>query len=188
MQRVLTCLKYPSQSWPGWKIFIFVRGTGTACQPACMRYRLKNTGVAVLSWRRFHDWPCCHALHFLPQAGPAGSLRGGFAGLPAGIGLSFSLQLLIYPGCAAHQSSNSHSRFGHAFVLEREQIDWLFDHYLRTPADREDWRFAPLNTPDVDGLAPATSLARSDPLFDEGLLYADKLRAAGVAVYLEIYK
>ena len=31
-------------------------------------------------------------------------------------------------------------------------------------------------------------LAECDPLVDEGLLYADKLRAAGVAVDLEIYR
>ena len=46
-----------------------------------------------------------------------------------------------------------------------------------------------MNTPDVDGFAPACiGQAECDPLFDDGLLYADKLFAAGVAVDLEIYK
>ena len=54
-------------------------------------------------------------------------------------------------------------------------------------ADRDDWRFAPLNAPDHDGLAPAwIGLAELDPLVDEGVMYADKLRHAGVAVDLEI--
>ena len=54
---------------------------------------------------------------------------------------------------------------------------------------REDWRFAPLNAQDVDGVAPAWfGLAECDPLVDDGLAYADKLRAAGVAVDLEIYR
>jgi acetyl esterase len=42
---------------------------------------------------------------------------------------------------------------------------------------------------DVDGVAPAwLGLAECDPLVDEGLAYADKLRAAGVAVDLELYQ
>jgi acetyl esterase len=56
-------------------------------------------------------------------------------------------------------------------------------------AEREDWRFAPLHAPDVDGVAPAwIGLAECDPLVDEGVDYADKLRLAGVPVDLEIYR
>jgi acetyl esterase len=41
----------------------------------------------------------------------------------------------------------------------------------------------------VDGVAPAwQGLAECDPLVDEGVAYADKLRGAGVAVDLEIYR
>ena len=55
--------------------------------------------------------------------------------------------------------------------------------------ERGDWRFAPLNTPDLEGVAPAWfGLAECDPLVDDGLAYADKLRAAGVPVDLEIYR
>jgi acetyl esterase len=104
-------------------------------------------------------------------------------------GLPLALQLLFYPGCAAHQDTPSHQTYAHGFVLEESQISWFFNHYVNTPADRDDWRFAPLNAPDVDGVAPAwIGLAECDPLVDEGLMYADKLRAAGVAVELEIYR
>jgi acetyl esterase len=42
---------------------------------------------------------------------------------------------------------------------------------------------------DVSGLAPAwIGLAECDPLVDEGVAYADHLRAQGVSVDLEIYK
>jgi acetyl esterase len=103
--------------------------------------------------------------------------------------LPLVLQLLFYPGCAAHQDTPSHRRFAKGFVLEEAQITWFFDHYVRNPADRDDWRFAPLHAPDVDGVAPAwIGLAECDPLVDEGVMYGDKLRSAGVPVDLEIYR
>lgn len=103
--------------------------------------------------------------------------------------LPLALQLLFYPGCTAHQDTPSHNIFAHGFVLEEPHITYFFNHYLRTVADRDDWRFSPLNAPDVEGVAPAwLGLAECDPLVDEGILYADKLRAAGVPVDLEIYR
>jgi len=103
--------------------------------------------------------------------------------------LPLALQLLFYPGCTAHQDTPSHKTFAHGFVLEEPHITYFFNHYLRTVADRNDWRFSPLTAPDVEGVAPAWfGLAECDPLVDEGVLYADKLRAAGVPVDLEIYR
>lgn len=104
-------------------------------------------------------------------------------------GIPIQLQLLFYPGCAARQDSASHARYGQGLLLERELTDFFFSQYLRDDADRDDWRFAPLNAPDVAGVAPAWfGLAECDPLIDEGLQYADKLRSAGVSVDLEIYR
>lgn len=103
--------------------------------------------------------------------------------------LPLALQLLFYPGCAAHQDTPSHKTFAEGFVIGEEQISYFFNHYVNSPADRDDWRFAPLLSPDVEGVAPAwIGLAECDPLVDEGVLYADKLRAAGVEVDLEIYR
>lgn len=104
-------------------------------------------------------------------------------------GLALAMQLLFYPGCAAHQDTPSHKTFAQGFVIEEPHISYFFNHYVNTPADRDDWRFAPLLAPDVEGVAPAwIGLAECDPLVDEGVLYADKLRTAGVAVDLEIYR
>ena len=118
-----------------------------------------------------------------------GTLAAVCAILARDAGLQLALQLLFYPGCAAHQDTPSHRDFAHGLVLEAAQITWFFDLYVRSPADRDDWRFSPLNAPDVEGVAPAWfGLAELDPLVDEGVMYADKLRAAGVAVNLEIYR
>ncbi|MES2511462.1 MAG: alpha/beta hydrolase [Pseudomonadota bacterium] len=118
-----------------------------------------------------------------------GTLAAMCAVLARDAGLRLSLQLLFYPGCAAHQDTDAHRRFAEGFVLGEAQITWFFNQYVRSPADRDDWRFAPLNAADVDHVAPAwIGLAECDPLVDEGVLYADKLRAAGVSVDLEIYR
>lgn len=104
-------------------------------------------------------------------------------------GLLLALQMLFYPGCAAHQETPSHKTYAEGFVIGEAQITYFFNHYVNTPADRDEWRFAPLLAPDVDGVAPAwIGLAECDPLVDEGVMYADKLRTAGVAVDLEIYR
>ena len=103
------------------------------------------------------------------------------------IGLPLALQLLITPGLTAHADTASHHLFANGFLLDRDSIAWFFDHYIPR-AQRRDWRFAPLEA-DVDGVAPACLLlAECDPLCDEGLAYADRLRLAGVDVALELYR
>jgi acetyl esterase len=118
-----------------------------------------------------------------------GTLAAACAILARDAGLPLQLQVLIYPGTCAHQDTDSHARYASGLVLERPGILWFFEQYVRSTTDREDWRFAPLNAPDVEGVAPAfVCLAELDPLVDEGVQYADMLRMAGVPVALEIYK
>lgn len=118
-----------------------------------------------------------------------GTLAAVCAILARDAGLPLALQLLFYPGCTAHQDTPSHTTYARGLVLEEPAISWFFGHYATTRAQREDWRFAPLLAPDVDGVAPAwIGLAECDPLVDEGIDYADKLRLAGVPVDLEIYR
>jgi acetyl esterase len=102
--------------------------------------------------------------------------------------LPLALQLLITPGTAAHPDTPSHKLFANGFLLDAAAIAWFFDHYVPYH-HRRDWRFAPLLVDDVDGVAPAcVILAECDPLVDEGLAYADRLRGAGVAVELELFR
>jgi acetyl esterase len=102
--------------------------------------------------------------------------------------IDLRLQLLFYPGCAGRPASASHQRYGHGLMLEQAHIEYFFGHYI-DDADRDDWRFSPLDADDVEGVAPAWfGLAECDPIADDAIHYADKLRAAGVAVDLEIYR
>lgn len=104
------------------------------------------------------------------------------------LGLPLALQLLVTPGTTAFADTPSHRLFANGFLLESEAIAWFFDHYIDR-ARRTDWRFAPLEADDLEGVAPAcVLLAECDPLIDEGVAYADKLRAAGVPVQLELYR
>jgi acetyl esterase len=103
-------------------------------------------------------------------------------------GLELKLQVLFYPGCAGRPEAPSHRRYGEGLLLEQAHIEYFFGQYI-ADGERDDWRFAPLNTPDLEGVAPAWfGLAECDPLVDDALHYADKLRAAGVMVDLEIYR
>lgn len=98
-------------------------------------------------------------------------------------GWPLALQLLIYPGLAARQDTASHRTLAEGVLLDADVIQWFFGNYLRSEADRNDWRFAPLVHPDLTGVAPAwVGLPEYDPLHDEGRLYALRLREAGVLV------
>jgi len=102
------------------------------------------------------------------------------------LGLPLALQLLITPGTTAFADTASHQAFASGYLMDAQTIAWFFDQYIAR-AERGDWRFAPLLADDVDGVAPACFiLAENDALVDEGLAYADRLRAAGVAVTLEL--
>lgn len=97
-------------------------------------------------------------------------------------------QLLLYPCASAWQDSGSHRRLASGYLLEAKTLQWMFNLYLRTDADRTDWRFAPLETPDLSKLAPACLvLAEYDPLLDEGMAYAGRLQASGVATQVNVY-
>lgn len=110
-------------------------------------------------------------------------------------GWPLALQLLFYPGCGGHQDTASQRTYAQGFLLEKAHIDYFFGLYLSEPAQRQDWRFAPLDGRDehgepkaLEGVAPVwLGLAECDPLVDEGLAYGDRLRLAGVPVELELY-
>jgi acetyl esterase len=102
--------------------------------------------------------------------------------------IPLQMQLLITPGTTAYADTPSHRRFGKGYLLDARTIEWFFSHYI-DHSQRKDWRFAPLNADSLDDVAPAAVLlAECDPLVDEGLAYADRLRMSGVPVQLELVR
>ena len=117
-----------------------------------------------------------------------GTLSAVCAILARDAGFPLELQVLITAGTAAYQDTESHERFAHGYILEKPAIDWFFAQYIEHE-QRTDWRFAPLLADDLEGVAPAwVGVAEVDPLADEDIAYADRLRMAGVPVDLEIYR
>ena len=118
-----------------------------------------------------------------------GTLAAACAVRAAQQDLPLRLQLLFYPGMQAEALTPSRTLYGNGFLLSEAQIQWMFQTFVRNAADFADWRFAPLHADDVSGVAPLwMGLAECDPIVDDSLLWADKLRAAGVPVELELYR
>jgi acetyl esterase len=93
-----------------------------------------------------------------------------------------AFQLLIYP---ATQMGGVSAERAHAsgYLLDSRTIDWFQAQYLPQDADPADPRISPLAANDLGGLPPTYMItAGFDPLREEGIAYAEKLRAAGVPV------
>jgi acetyl esterase len=92
-------------------------------------------------------------------------------------------QLLIYPVTDLSSARLSYQEHKHARPLSAAMMSWFKKHYLRNEADASNPYASPLLMRDLTGLPPATIInAEYDPLRDDGLAYAEKLRASGVAV------
>ncbi|KAB0494811.1 alpha/beta hydrolase [Pseudomonas vancouverensis] len=97
------------------------------------------------------------------------------------------LQVLLYPVIDAVQKRPSLARFAEGYLLEATTLEWFYQQYQRSPADRSDWRFSPLHAERLQRLTPTVLwLAEYDPLLDEGLAWAEKLRAVGQPLVLEV--
>jgi acetyl esterase len=87
----------------------------------------------------------------------------------------------VYPVTDYEFESDSMRENADGYFLTVDGIRWYNDHYARTPADRDDWRYSPLRAADLSGLPPAFVVtAERDPLRDQGEAYAGRLRDAGV--------
>jgi acetyl esterase len=103
-------------------------------------------------------------------------------------GLKIAFQLLMFPQMQMGGETSSMHEFAVGYLLERQAIEYFNSLYLPPDADRNSPRVSPLKAKDFAGLPPAyVMLGGYDPLHDEGLAYAEKLRAAGVKVTIADY-
>jgi len=99
-------------------------------------------------------------------------------------GPAVRFQALAYPVTDYWQAGRaSYDRYAEGYTLSGDFMRWTFQQYLPDSFDRADPYLFPLHTVDLSGLPPALIItAEFDPLRDEGRAYAERLRAAGVAV------
>lgn len=95
-----------------------------------------------------------------------------------------ALHVLIYPALDSTCSQRSHTTYAQRYLLTRPLLDWYYagyfggDHAVRRTPDA-----SPLHASDFHGLPPALIYtAGFDPLLDDGIAYAARLKDAGVPV------
>ncbi len=98
-------------------------------------------------------------------------------------------QVMIYAGVDPELDTPSMHDLRDAYILPSERIDWYLDLYLPADQDRHAPRAAPLFSPHLEGQPDTLIIAAGhDPLWDDGLAYAQALRDAGVTVDLLTYE
>jgi acetyl esterase len=98
------------------------------------------------------------------------------AGRPA-----IGCQLLIYPATVMGRVPDKESATG--VIQDARNFAWFKDNYLPAGTDPRDPRVSPLYAADLSGLPAAYIVtAGYDLLRSDGIAYAEKLKAAGVAV------
>jgi len=93
-----------------------------------------------------------------------------------------AFQLLIYPSIRLSRELTKRP-FGAGYRLDDRAVQWFYAHYMPDGADGSDPRLSPIEAKDLSGLPSAYVVtAGFDPLRDEGIAYAEKLKQAGGTV------
>ncbi|WP_395407527.1 alpha/beta hydrolase [Pseudoduganella sp. UC29_106] len=92
-------------------------------------------------------------------------------------------QLLLYPVLDGGCDTPSYASYAEGYLLTADLMRWFWRQYVPSGQDRLSPRASPLRAESLAGLPAATILtAECDPLHDEAVRYAQRLRDAGVPV------
>jgi acetyl esterase len=101
-----------------------------------------------------------------------------------------AFQFLVYPAVDPSCSSETYERYGASgeYGLSRDEMLMCWEAFAPGESAKRDPDVSPLLADDLVGLPPALVLcAECDPLTDEGLEYAARLREAGVPASTSVY-
>lgn len=97
-------------------------------------------------------------------------------------------QVLIYPITQADMNTESYKMYEKAKPLNKAMMGWFTEQYLNTMIEAQDPKISLVNA-NLKSLPPTTIItAEIDPLHDDGVILADKLKAAGVKVDSKNYE
>jgi acetyl esterase len=139
-------------------------------------------------WRWVHEQGHAHKLD-ASRIIAAGDSAGGQMSVALALTLR-ELQLmppigmvLIYPVLGANMSTPSYLRNANAPCLTRDEMKFYLDAFLGPP-DSPAWhndKAIPNLASDVSGLPPTfITVAAHDPLHDDGVIFNEKMQAAGI--------
>ncbi|MGB0932307.1 MAG: alpha/beta hydrolase [Chitinophagales bacterium] len=98
-------------------------------------------------------------------------------------------QVLIYPTTDARMNHPSIDKFAEGYLLTKPMMQWFLNHYKKNEEDIYNPLMSPLLCLDLSNMPPAFIItAEFDPLKDEGIAYAHRLKQAGVEVRHTDYK
>lgn len=98
-------------------------------------------------------------------------------------------QVLIYPTVDARMNHPSIDKFAEGYLLTKPLMQWFLNHYKSKEEDIYNPRMSPLLYEDLSKMPPTfIGTAEYDPLKDEAVAYAQRLKQAGVEVQYTDYK
>lgn len=131
-------------------------------------------------WRHLNDRGVCYqpSLSLVGDSGGGALCATLSANSQSDPSLAIQRQALIYPSLDYTLSSPSVEILSKGYLLEKERIEWYFDHYLQNDENREE--VSPLFLP-VSASFPATLVITAEfcPLRDEGKQYVSHINEAG---------
>jgi acetyl esterase len=164
----------------------------TGCRIASVHYRLAPEHpfpAAVDDCWTVTRW----AFEQTPRVAVAGDSAGGNLAAVIALrardsGLALAYQALVYPVLDHRFDTASYAANAEGYGLTLAGMRWYWDQYLGG-ADGAHPDASPLRAVSLAGVAPALVVVCGlDPLRDEGVAYAERLRASGVSVVVSEYR